>query len=213
MVFVDGGANDGYYSLFAARRVGKRGRVLAVEPSSREYERLEENVRYNRFTNVTLVHAALGDSEGSAALAVAAAGHEGQNTLGDRVSNPAVETIRQETVRMTTLDLIVEANALDRVDVVKLDVEGSEFHALSGARKTIDRHRPILQLEAETERLASRGKTKDDLLALLGEIGYSQYVFDEASAELRSPVSPNEPEGTLIAAPASWAPPQLSDAS
>ena len=210
MVFVDGGANDGYYTLFAARRVGPEGHVLAIEPSSREFGRLQENTLLNRLTNVTAAQLALGEQEGAAELAVAETGHEGQNTLGDRISNPAVAAIRREEVRMTTLDALLASSALERVDVVKLDVEGSELAALRGAPETLRRHRPILQLEVETERLASQHATKNELLVLLAEAGYALFVFDPATAELRPPVTPGEPEGTLIAAPVGWVPPRLS---
>jgi FkbM family methyltransferase len=210
MVFVDGGANDGFYSLFAARRVGPMGRVLAIEPSAREFKRLGENVRLNQLANVTTVCAALGEREASAQLAVAVQGHEGQNSLGKHISNPGVATLRQETVRVTALDTLVRTYALERVDVVKLDVEGSELAALRGARETIERHRPLIQLEVETERLAGQGATKSELLALLEGSGYSLYVFDPVSAELRTPRGPDEPEGTLVAAPSGWVPPRLS---
>src|SRR5215472_11186479 len=55
MTFVDVGANDGYYTLFAARRVGSAGRVVAVEPSSRERVNLVRNVTRSRLGNVTVV--------------------------------------------------------------------------------------------------------------------------------------------------------------
>ena len=60
MVFVDVGANDGYYTLFAARRVGPGGRVVSVEPSSRERGHLERNLARNGVGNVEIVPAALG---------------------------------------------------------------------------------------------------------------------------------------------------------
>ena len=50
-----GGANDGYYTLFAARKVGEHGRVVAVEPSRREYDRLVANVSVNKLRNITNV--------------------------------------------------------------------------------------------------------------------------------------------------------------
>ena len=52
MVVLDGGANEGLFSLYSARRVGSRGSVLAVEPSRREFERLLANVALNRLDNV-----------------------------------------------------------------------------------------------------------------------------------------------------------------
>ena len=157
MVFVDCGANDGLHSLFAARRVGDTGRVIAVEPSSREHERLMANLRVNELENVTTARVALGASPGVATLAIAGEGHEVLNTIGVRVSNPNVEAARHERVDVRTLDDLVSTLGLGRVDVIKLDVEGSELHVLEGARSVIARHRPLLLLEVEEERLASQG--------------------------------------------------------
>ena len=55
MTFVDVGANDGYYTLFAARKVGPGGRVIAIEPSSRERAHLRRNLERNSIANVSVV--------------------------------------------------------------------------------------------------------------------------------------------------------------
>src|SRR5579862_7898796 len=71
MVFIDAGANDGLYTLFAARRVGSAGVVWAFEPSRREYARLEENLKLNQLENVRPFQIALADQNGEADLSVA----------------------------------------------------------------------------------------------------------------------------------------------
>ena len=209
MVFVDGGANDGLYALFASRRIGSAGRVLAVEPSSREYERLLANLRLNEIENTTAARVALGASAGIVELAIAPAGHEGQNTVGPRVANPNLESAAHETVEMTTLDDLVSRSGLDRVDVIKLDLEGSEAGALEGARAILERDQPLLLVEAEDRRLASQGRTKAELLDAIVGLGYVLHVFDETTGQLRSPRLPDEPEGNVVAAQPEWRPPLL----
>jgi FkbM family methyltransferase len=209
MVFLDGGANDGLYSLYAARRVAPDGRVLAIEPSTREFQRLEANLILNRLSSVDALNVALGREVGEATLSIAEAGHEGQNTIGDRVSNPKVATKAHETMRLETIDVLVEQLGLSRLDFVKLDVEGSEIDALEGARSAIARFQPLMLLEAEDERLASQHRTKQDLFALMKEIEYELWVFDRDTAQLRPARPPDEPEGNTIAAPAGWVPPAV----
>lgn len=210
MVFLDGGANDGLYSLFAARRVGPEGLVISVEPSGREIERLRANVELNGLTNAQPRRLALGTQAGTATLSIAEHGHEGQNTLGLRVSNPTVETVGHETVPMETIDNVVSQMGLTRLDFIKLDVEGSEVDALSGARATIGRFRPLMLLEAEDERLASQHRTKADFVAMIDDLGYELWVFDQLDAQLRPARRPTEPEGNTVAAPFGWEPPRLS---
>jgi len=209
MVVVDGGANDGLYTLFAARRVTPSGHVLAVEPSPREVERLSSNLALNRITNASVLNVALGATDGTATLAVAEAGHEGQNTIGARVSNPKVETAAHVTVTVETLDRIVEREKLERLDLVKLDVEGSEVEALRGGGTALARFRPLMLLEAEEERLASQNRTKADLVACLADLDYALWVFDGATAQLRPARMPDEPEGNAVAAPRGWQPPRF----
>jgi FkbM family methyltransferase len=209
MVVVDGGANDGYYAIFAARKVGAEGAVVAAEPSRREYERLVANVRLNSLSNVVAMPVALGSGPGEATLAIAEEEHSGQNTVGEHVSNAKVETVSHESVPVVTIDSLVADRGLERVDLVKLDVEGCELAVLEGARKTIERFHPLLQVEIEEERLAGQNVTKSQVTELLARHGYDLYVFDRETAQLRPPRPPDEPEGNVIAAPPGWRPPIL----
>jgi FkbM family methyltransferase len=211
MVVVDGGANEGLFTLFAAQRVGPEGTVLSVEPSTREFERLEANIEINRLGNVKAFKVALGSRAGEVVLAVAEPRHAGMNTVEPRDPGHSVPlwTESTEAVSLETIDEIVARSGLARLDLVKLDIEGSEVDALDGAHAAIARFRPIILLEAEEERLAQQGRTKEDLTRALDELGYDLWVFDAGSAQLRRAEPPREPEGNAIAAPRGWQPPVL----
>jgi FkbM family methyltransferase len=209
MVVVDGGANEGVYSVFAAQRVRPNGTVLAFEPSPREHERLLANLRLNRLDNVVVRQAALDESVGTARVAVAAYGHEGQNTIGEVVANPLVQTARRIQVETTTLDEAVAEAGLARVDVIKLDVEGFEPAVLRGASATLERFAPILQLEVEEGALASHGFTKAELVRLLADARYETWTFDADTAQLVPNAEPGSLDGNVIAAPSGWRPPPL----
>src|SRR5690242_8285275 len=106
MVFVDGGANDGLYTLFASRRVGREGIVWAFEPSAREFSRLELNLRLNQTENVKLFRVALADRDGEAELAIADDEHAGHNTLG-AFAHDGVDLVRTERIGVRKLDGLV----------------------------------------------------------------------------------------------------------
>jgi FkbM family methyltransferase len=176
MVVIDGGANEGVYTTFFATRVGPEGCVLAVEPSPRDLAKLQANVVLNDTDWVRMVPAALAEQEGEATLLVAGDDHAGQNTLGD-IIYPGVSQVGRVQVPATTLDALATSYRLDRLDIVKLDVEGAEIRALSGGSGLLQRFKPLLLLEASDASLRRQGGTLGGLLALLTDTGYVPFCF------------------------------------
>jgi FkbM family methyltransferase len=175
MTFVDVGANMGLYSLFAAKKVTAQGRVLAIEPSSREYEILSRNIKRNHLANIRALNIAASDRQGAAELLVAPLKNAGHNTLGEFGYGTALE--RKERVPTERLDDIVRQEGLERVDVIKMDVEGAEMLALRGAADTLRRFQPLLLLEVSDRTLQHQGSSSRKLLNFLAAEGYQLYQF------------------------------------
>ncbi len=182
-VFFDVGANAGIISLAAAAWVGASGRVFSFEASQREFTRLTETVAINGLSHVFAVRAAVADREGRADLRVAEAACSGLNTLGERFAYD-VETDRIESVETITLDRFVSERAIDRVDVMKIDVEGAEGAVLTGSRELLAEHRPALVIEVFSASLAANGWNRSALERLLRDARYGFYSIDEGSAGL-----------------------------
>jgi FkbM family methyltransferase len=197
-VFVDAGANEGLFTLVASRRVGPAGRVLAIEPSGREAERLRANLDLNDGRNVVIREVALGDRPGTAVLHVADQVHSGQNTLGGFIHD-VVRHSHDEEVEVATLDDVVTAAGLSRLDVIKVDVEGADTAALRGGAGTLRRFRPLVLVELADAALRAQGSSAEELVALLSGHGYDLYAFDETTGRPR-PFRPGEPTLTLVAA-------------
>jgi len=175
MTFIDVGANDGLYSLFASRRVGPAGKVFAFEPSPREYDRLIKNISLNRLTNVVPLQTAASDRAGTATLRIAGFGHEGQNTLGN--FSYEITGKGTEHVSITTLDEVVRASRIEQVDVIKMDVEGGELTALRGGAALIERFRPLILLELLEIALQHQGANRQSVIKFLQERDYSFLFF------------------------------------
>src|SRR5207249_2412898 len=79
--FIDVGANIGYYSLLAARRVGPTGSVVAIEPSPKTFRALEANLAQNRLKNVRTVNAAVSDRQATVPLYHGPDTHGGLTTM------------------------------------------------------------------------------------------------------------------------------------
>jgi FkbM family methyltransferase len=201
MVFVDVGANDGYYTLFAARRVGPAGRVVSVEPSSRERGHLERNIARNGIGNVTVVPAALGAAAGHADLHLAHGVHTGHNTLGSFAHDDVVPA-RVERVPLETLDAVVSRLALLRVDVVKIDVEGGEANVIAGARTMLSAMRPVLMMEVSDGALRAQGSSAAALLEMLrGELGYEVMTFSLTTGLIRRWVEGEPLSANIVVVP------------
>ena len=201
MVFVDVGANDGYYTLFAARRVGSTGKVVAVEPSTRERINLRRNLLRNRLENVHVVAAALGAMPGDADLRLAQGAHSGHNTLG-KFAHDDVKAAQLERVTVDTLDRVASELKLDRIDFVKIDVEGAEASVVAGARSVLATMRPVMLLEINDGALKAQGIGADALLQLLRQgHGYEILVFSPVTGLVEPFVEGGTLSANIIAVP------------
>jgi FkbM family methyltransferase len=179
MTFVDVGANMGLYSLYAASRVSATGRVLAIEPSRREMATLKSNVELNQLMNVTIRQVAVSDQVAEVELLVAAARNSGHNTLGAFGYNTPLD--HRETIQSQRLDQIVQTEGLQKIHVIKMDIEGAELRALRGAVDTLQRDHPLVLLELSDRLLQHQGASSADVLSLLAQLDYRVYGFDAAS--------------------------------
>ena len=184
MTFVDVGANVGLYTLFGARCVGPDGRVIAIEPSRREVGIVRGQVALNGLQNVTLLPIAVSDREGEAELLVAPLEKSGHNTLGAFGFDTVLD--HRERVEMRRLDDVLREQGVERVDVIKMDIEGAEEAALRGAVETLRRDGPVLFLELSHRSLQHQKSSSARLLGLLAELGYNVHGY-EASTGLPSP--------------------------
>ena len=135
MHVVDIGANQGLYSLLLARLTGAAGKVWAFEPDDLLYEALERNVMLNGVGTIQARHAALGAQAGTMIL------HRSLLNSGDnRLSTKDGEAALRErvSVRVERLD---HALAGERVDFIKIDVQGWEMEVFRGMQGLLDEPR------------------------------------------------------------------------
>ncbi len=178
---VDVGANEGVFTLMAAKLAGPDGTVHSFEPSARDRERLLANVSLNNLTNVTVHAEALGRAAGKAVLEVSAAERPGHNTIGGFAYSDTTPAYSLE-VDVTTLDAVADAARLTRLDLLKVDVEGSETAVLQGAQASLRRFRPIVFAEAQDASLRQQGSSVGELLELLRAYDYDVKVFGPSGA-------------------------------
>jgi FkbM family methyltransferase len=167
-VFFDVGANLGYFSIFGATWVGPKGHVFAFEPYSPIHALLNRNLKLNGVCGiVTSVKLACWSSAGEMAMEL------GDDTGKTHLSESKSGMV--DIVSLITLDEFVEQRAIERIDCIKIDAEGSDFEIIKGARSTIEKFRPVIMLE--TDNLARFGGSKSDVISFLERQDYSISAF------------------------------------
>jgi FkbM family methyltransferase len=162
-VFLDVGAYIGPYAILAARASGAAGRVLALEPDPKNRRQLDKNLALNGITNCTVVPLA----------AWSRAGQIGWRKAEQPDWHGASDETDSHTTEAITLDDLVARQRLDRVDWIKMDIEGGEVEALRGAQMTLQRFRPTLFIEIH--------ETTAELRSFLIPLGYriERELFDQ----------------------------------
>lgn len=173
MVFFDIGANYGLYAFHAAKLVGANGRVLAFEPQPRLVGALRHAKETARADNVEIIACAASDKEGMASFGIPAMASGTGSLLSGR--DPSASAGARFDVTMTTVDRVCAERGIERVDLIKIDVEGAEYRALKGAAETIRRCRPLLWFEVNPEAQQRAGVTLPALFQLLSELGYTSF--------------------------------------
>ncbi len=181
-IVLDIGANSGLFSLLAARR-GPAVAVHAVEPVARVFSLLTSNVALNGASNVTCHHLACSDRSGPAIMHVPSA--EPVPVMASLFAGwcDAAESI-EEQVDCVTVDDMVGTLGVGRVDVIKIDAEGSEDAVLRGGWRTLDEHRPFVLAE-----VLARPGLGDSVAAALGDHDYRIFRLGPGGARPCSDLS------------------------
>jgi len=181
--FVDVGANVGLFSVVAGRIIGPTGKLIAFEPVSKTFRRLQENLQINQFNHVTANNLALSSAPGSFDMVVSVGDKDAWNSMAQPYVDGETKT---ETVQLTTWDAYASTNALTgQVALMKIDVEGWEHHVLQGGHKLLSvTDAPVLQVEFTDAAAKSAGSSTLELYRAIRGLGYELYRFDESHRSL-----------------------------
>jgi FkbM family methyltransferase len=180
-VFLDIGANIGLFTFPLAVRLPE-ARVIAFEPHPRNASCFRQTIRANQLANVELVEGALGEAEGTIELFLDATDSGGHSTVRENLwrYQGTAEAVR---VRELSLDAFVRERKLERLDVLKIDVQGAEDSVLRGGRQILRETLPDLLIEVQHETVADEN-------AIIGELRLisPDYRFRPFDSELWWPL-------------------------
>ena len=186
-IVVDVGANIGLHTLNMARIVGNTGRVFAFEPDPSNFEILGENVKINNYQNIILEEKAVGDKHGRVTL------YQADNPGNHRLFPQTKQTKGEVEVELTSLDkYFIDSNLAEKINFIKIDVEGLEFSVLNGMKNILKNNKKIkILFEFVPENIMEVGFAPIGVLNLLTSIGFKLYCIDERAKKLLR-VSKNE---------------------
>ncbi len=176
---IDVGTNIGWTFLNFAKRCF-RGQVIGFEPDPENYMICRHNADLNKFENAILLPKGLGAKHAQLSMEVRTPGNRG----GNRILPGAA--LSADVVQVERLDEIEELKSWNRVDLIKVDVEGYELHVLHGAKSTLATHKPNLFIEVDDNNLIDQGHSARELIAFLWQQGYRDLRHAETN-ELISP--------------------------
>jgi FkbM family methyltransferase len=158
--------------------------VHAFEPEEWNFERLRLNLALNHFENVVTNQLAVYSEPGEVTLNVFPHEQHGWHTLGSprmEVDGRPRPPVGQQTIKAVTLDDYCAEQGIERVDLLKLDVEGAEMEALRGAQQLLTRRRVgCIVFEISRSMVEGMGHRPEDVLEFVLESGLALYELDEA---------------------------------
>jgi len=174
---IDVGAHIGEYSLLASKKLRSNGQVISIEPLKEARKWLNRNLELNGCLNTVVLECAIGNELQKRPLYM--------NTQGGTFGylDSEIEGIKLEKtamVNVTTLDQIISSREIEKVDMLKIDVEGSEYEVLLGCKKSFEENKiKKIICEIHPNFLAEKGLKEQEIHSLLEENGFHITTIEE----------------------------------
>lgn len=176
--FIDIGANIGLFSLYTSKIIGKDGRVISVEPSSKTFETLRENIQINKMENVSLFKNGISDKADRLLLKVSKDGYDAWNTFGQL--NAGQDQVTEE-VSVITLQELLHSQKISthQIDLIKVDVEGWEVPVLEGCKEIFSSENNVVwMMEFNDNNAQAAGFSCKRQYELFTQMGYSLFTYN-----------------------------------
>jgi len=170
-VFIDAGANIGYFSLLVAK-AEPTSTVIAFEPASNVFEKLNSHIQLNDFKNITAVNAAAGEKDETGELFLSGTDNEGMSSL----KKPENYSGKSEEIKIINLDNWFKESGLRKISVIKIDVEGSELAALRGMKEIISQFHPLIITEVNPGTLSLFDIKVKDVYHFITQLNFVIFV-------------------------------------
>jgi FkbM family methyltransferase len=172
---IDVGAHIGYHTLNMAKCVGENGKVFSFEPEPDNFCMLKKNVEVNHYSNVITENKAVGITNGKSIL------YTSQTHSGIHRMYPSKSCQKQIEINSVKLDdYFKKNNLLDKIKLIKIDVEGAELNVLQGSKEILSKSKNLLIfLEFIPNHIMDCGMIPKDILDFLQSYGFKIFCINE----------------------------------
>ena len=202
---IDIGANFGLWAYYLAQAVGRSGRVYAFEPlefTAQTFDHVSRQLGFDKTVQLFRKGAAekAGKVEFTVPVTDTGAISAGLvHVVGRDDRRPGQEKwarySKTKSVMCDVVSIDEQLPNLERLQLLKCDIEGADLFAMKGARRTLEKHKPVVVIEANTFYLEGFGLTNADLLGFFEGLGYRCFHYDDdgtlTPASLDGPVDDN----------------------
>lgn len=169
---LDVGANIGFHTLYFAELTGVKGKVFSFEPIAINFDALQKNIKLNQFPQITAINKALGNTNAPMKI------HIDQDT-----QNPGAFNLLEKGLKNTIIDCIkgddyLEGNQIEKINFIKIDVEGFEYEVFKGLSKTIRNSKPIIIFEFDYNYQHKLNDNPKIIFEFLSQFGYQFFSID-----------------------------------
>ncbi len=182
-IVFDVGTNIGETLLHFGKLAGSEGFVYGFEPDGENFKKVQRNIGLNEANNLHVFNLGVSDKTETVRLYRVDPNNLGMNRILSDTEAARFEDFT--TIETDTLDNIIKENNIERVDVMKIDIEGYEMHALRGAADLLAKFHPKLFIEVGYTRLIKNGTSPTEMIEYLESFGYK--VFHAETDEVVGP--------------------------
>lgn len=172
MICIDIGSNIGYYALLESTKIGKNGTVWAIEPSPENFSTLVYNTKLQDNQNIHAFNFAIGDKNSEIEFLIS----KKSNWSKVKNKNDLVESgDKIIKVPVKTLNSFVKDNELEKIDLIRMDVEGYENNIIDGATEILLKFKPKIMIEVHKMIMGKKGTR--EILEKLSKTNYENKFF------------------------------------
>jgi FkbM family methyltransferase len=200
MTFVDVGANWGYFTLVGAHLVGSTGRVLSIEADPRACRALHANLAKNHIASTVVRNIAASDGPGRLRFREYEPQARDTGNFGVAQTTLLAEHGRHVEIDAAALDDVLDREQIDRVHLLKMDIEGGEAKAVAGLARRLASHRiDAISMELHPHHLRDLGTSAAAVIAELRRHGYVPWRIDHSRDAHRAAASTDVDASQMLA--------------